>query len=291
MEQEIYADLYFLINTSMDLLGLMLSAALLHRRIRRWRAILAASLGGIYAVVSLLLLWDGAIGFFADCLAAIFMVRIAFPLKKEGRVWKKATYTLKTTAVFLLVSMLLGGVMTALYAALNRLELPLEALQGDGLSVWLFVLLSLIAGLVTAKGGRFWGLSQKTKSVTVHALLFGRSVTLYAMVDSGNLCRDPISGRSVIVAELSALEGVLPPSLRRACESGNYTEFLSVYENSRLARPIPIQTASGNSMLLAIAPDQLIVDTGKETFEANHLIAPVRLGESAGGFDALIGLD
>ena len=44
-------------------------------------------------------------------------------------------------------------------------------------------------------------------------------------------------------------------------------------------------------MLLAIAPDQLIVDTGKETFEANHLIAPVRLGENAGGFDALIGLD
>lgn len=291
MEQEVYADLYFLINASMDLLGLMLSATLLHRRLPRWRGILAASLGGIYAVVSLLLLWEGAIGFFADCLAAILMIRIAFPIKKEGRIWKKASHVLKMTAVFLLVSMLLGGVMTALYAALNRLELPLETLRGDGLSVWLFALLSLIAGLVTAKGGRFLGISQKTKSVTLHAVLFGRSVTLRAMVDSGNLCRDPISGRGVVVVELSALEGVLPPSLRRACESGNYTEFLSTYQNSRSVRPIPIQTAGGDAMLLAIVPDRLTLDTGKESFDAEYLIAPARLGESARGFDALIGLD
>ena len=44
-------------------------------------------------------------------------------------------------------------------------------------------------------------------------------------------------------------------------------------------------------MLLAIVPERLTLDTGKESFDAEYLIAPARLGESARGFDALIGLD
>ena len=291
MEQEVYVDLYFLINTSMDLLGLMLSAALLHRKVNRWRAILAASLGGLYAVVSLLLLWDGVIGFLTDCLAALMITAVAFPVSRKSAFGKRVGNLLGISAVYVLVSMLLGGVMTALYSALNRLELPFAALQGDGLSVWLFALLTLIAGIVTAKGGRFLGLAQKTKRVTVHAVLFGKPITLFAMVDSGNLCRDPISGKSVIVADLEKLSPILPPELRRACESGNYTGWLSTYQNSRVTRPVPTRTANGESLLLAIVPDRLTLDTGKEVYEASYLIAPAPLGESARGFDALIASD
>ena len=289
MGQEVYVDLYFLINTSMDLLGLMLSALLLHRRIKRGRVVLAACMGGLYSVVSLLLLWDGIIGFVTDCLAALLMVSIAFPAQKDTRTWKKTTHALKISAVYVLVSMLLGGVMTALYSALNRLELPFETMQGDGLSVWLFALLTSVAGIVTAKWGRFLGIAQKTKCLTVHATLFEKSITLHAMVDSGNLLRDPISGKSVIVADLMALSGVLPQKLRQACESGNYSDWLSTYENSRKTRPIPMHTANGDSLLLAIVPSRLTIDTGTEVYEADYLIAPAVLGESAKGFDALIG--
>ena len=291
MGQEVYADLYFLINTSMDLLGLMLSAALLHRRIKRSRAILAACIGGLYSVASLLLLWDGILGFLTDCLAALLLTAIALPSPKGDSFWRKARKNLSVCVVYVLVSMLLGGVMTALYSALNRLKIPFEALQGDGLSVWLFALLTLIAGLVTAKGGRFLGLKHKTKSVTLHMVLFGRSLTLSAMVDSGNLLRDPISGKSVIVADLSALKEALPLNLRRACESGNYADVFSTYQNSRLARPIPTRTANGDSLLLAVLPDRLTIDTGKDIYEADYLIAPAHLGESAQGFDALISIE
>lgn len=291
MEQAVYVDLYFLINTGMDLLGLMLAALLLHRRIKRWRAILAACLGGLYSVASLLLLWDGGMGFVADCITAALMVAIVFPAQKDASFLQKARRLLGFSAVYVLVSMLLGGVMTALYSALNRLELPFEALQGDGPSVWLFALLSLLSALVTAKGGCFLGLAQKTKSLTVHAVLLGKPITLLAMVDSGNLCRDPISGKSVIVADLAALREVLPIGLRRACESGNYADFLATYENSRLVRPIPTRTANGDSLLLAIVPDRLTIDTGKDSYEADYLIALAILGESAKGFDALIGVD
>ena len=286
MGQEVYVDLYFLINTSMDLLSLMIGASLLHRKIKRWRAILAASIGGIYAVVSLLLVFDGIFGFLADVLAAMTICAIAFPIQK-----RKPIQLLKITAVYVLVSMILGGIMTALYSCLNRLEIPFESLQGDGLSVWLFAALMTAAGLVTAKGGGFLGLARKTKSLTVEAVLFGKPVTLRTMVDSGNLCHDPISGKSVIVADLDILAPCLPPALLRACKSGVYTDWLSTYENSRVTRLIPTRTAQGEALLLAIVPESLKITLNGETYDGDYLIAPAPLGEHARGFDALIAPD
>ena len=50
MVQEVYVDLYFLINTCMNFLTLMISATLLHRKVSRWRAWIAAAIGGLWAV-------------------------------------------------------------------------------------------------------------------------------------------------------------------------------------------------------------------------------------------------
>ena len=180
--------------------------------------------------------------------------------------------------------------MTALYAALNRLDLPFSALEGDGLSVWMFALLSAVAGVATLRGGAFLGLSRKTESVTVHATLFGREIALTAMVDSGNLLRDPVSGKSVIVADAGCLSAVLPPALLRACTSGDCTEWLSCHEQAKKTRPIPAQTAGGETLLLAIVPERLRLTVGKDTYDADYLIAPAPLGDTAKGFDAVISL-
>ena len=55
MDREVYADLYFLVNASMDLLCMMITAAVLHRRAVRWRALLGAAIGGVYAVAALVI--------------------------------------------------------------------------------------------------------------------------------------------------------------------------------------------------------------------------------------------
>ena len=291
MEQDVYIDLYFLINTSMDLLTCMITAALLHRKVRRWRAILAAAFGGLYAVISLLLVWNGISGFVADCGTALLICLIAFGRSRKNSKSKNFLSLLKATAVYVLVSMILGGIMTALYSCLNRLQLPFESLQGEGLSVWSFAILTAAAGLMTAKGGRFLGLSHKTKTVTVEAVLFGHSVTLCAMVDTGNLLRDPISGKSVILADLHHIAHTLPPALRKACESGHYGDFLTLPDARDRIRPICAHTAGGETLLIAITPDRITLSANGETYDADYLIAPTALGETAQGFDAVIAAD
>lgn len=285
MQQTVYADLYFLVNFSMDLLCLMITASLLHRRPARWRAILAAAVGGAYAVLSLLLAISGVIGFLLDAFFGTLLCLITFKDRRTS-----LPRVLQCVPVLLLSSILLGGIMTVLYSLLNRLNLPFDALSGDNLSVWTFALLGAVAGIATIRGGRLMGLSGKTRNVTLCLTLFGKAVKLRALVDSGNLLRDPVSGKSVVVADVNALSAVLPPDLLRACASQTPADWLSTYEHAKIARPIPTTTATGTSLLLALVPDSLTVIDGKHSFSADYLIAPAPLGESASGFDAVIAL-
>ena len=283
MVTEVYADLYFLINTCMNLLCLMITGMLLHRRVKRIRAILGAALGGAYAVLALLFSVGGVLGVLMDAGAALLMCATTFYGKGN------ALPTLfKCTAVQFLSSMMLGGIMTVLYTALNRLNLPLDALQGDGLSVWIFAILSALAGILTARGSRFFAFAKRTKSVTVQARLFGKELTLRAMVDSGNLLRDPVSGRYVIVADLERLREVLPAELAPLLEDP--LSPASAPLHAKRMRLIPAKTASGKTLLPAFLPERLTVHDGKESFAGDYLLAAASLGESAAGFDAIIPL-
>lgn len=283
MVTDVYADLYFLVNVCMNLLCLMITGSLLHRRTRRWRAILAASLGGVYALAALLLSLGGILGVLSDVGMALCMCAVAFGAGKGSLL-----PLCKATAVQFLTSMILGGVMTALYTLLNRLELPLEMLKGDGLSVWTFALLSAVAGLMTARGGRFFGFSKKTRSVTVSATILGCEVTLRALVDSGNLLRDPVSGRSVIVADRKKLEALLPDGARELLAHPLTAQDLTYAKQLRL---IPAETASGRALLPAFLPSHLSIRDGKSVHGADYLVAAAELGEHARGFDAIIPLE
>lgn len=180
--------------------------------------------------------------------------------------------------------------MTALYALLNRLDLPLSKNGEESSSLLVFIIIASLAALATVQGGRFLGFAKKTRYVTVHAELFGNTVTLRALVDTGNLLREPISGRSVIVANRSRILAALPPTLARALESPSPETWLSDVHYAARIRLIPTHTATGGRMLPAILPDRLTLTDGRETYTADYLIAPASAEEANAEFDAVISI-
>ncbi len=283
MVTEVWGDLYFLINAGMDLICLRITAALVHRKIKRWRLALAALLGGGYALAALLWGRSGLPGLLGDCGAALLLTTVSF--------WERgirARTLLRDTLLQCLVSMLLGGVMTALYSLLSRWNLPLEALGEEGISVWLFALLSLVSALIAKGGGRFFGSSHKTRKITVTAKIFGQSVTFTAMVDTGNLLRDPISGRGVILVDRHKLLASLPRGEAALLGQSDPAAWISDHAHAARIRLIPTHTATGHTLLPAIIPEELLLSDGKETLPSDHLIAPGALGENAKGFDAIL---
>lgn len=252
MEVEVYADLLFLINAGMDALCFGLAGRLLHRRLKAGRLAIGAALGGIYAVVSLLLdvgtVW--ALGM--DLAVCLLICRIVFGGRSAGKggFWP-------STATYFVLSMVLGGVMTALYNLLNRLQATRYLPAGeDGPGTWLFALLALAGSGITLWGGRFFRRSAAVRRCRVTVEVEGRQVELDGLIDTGNLLRDPIDGRAVICGDRAVLSKILSPQLAESL-NGRGMDALADSSDARRFRLIPAGTATGRGMLSGFLPDRV----------------------------------
>ena len=83
MTTEVYADLLFLINFSMDYLCLYICAHVLHRKIALLKMLIASSLGGIYSIVSLFYNTNTLVSIIIDLCVCLIMCSVAFARKEH----------------------------------------------------------------------------------------------------------------------------------------------------------------------------------------------------------------
>lgn len=283
MAVDVYGDILFLINGGMDALCLALTAKLLHIPYKTGRWLLASALGGVYAVGALLVSIGQPWAVVVDLAVCLLMCALSFGRKGELR--RLPLYAV----VYMAISMVMGGVMTALYQLLCRAGVA-QWLPGgeDGLSSVAFVLLAGLGGLFTHLWGRFFKKSHTARACTLTVRMGRATVTLTGMVDSGNLLRDPMGGGLVIPVKGQAILPILSQEMRdflatRATGGGEMWRFP---EASRI-RLIPTGTATGEGMLLGIRPDEIILTPeGKAPYAVKAIIAPTSLPESPA--DALV---
>ena len=280
MEQTVYVDLFFMINFSMDFLCFFLASQILSSKLRLVRTILASVIGGVYAVLSL---FSGVGGLWAvviDIGVCVLMCLIAF-----GKDGSPAVHTV----VYLLVSMILGGFMTALFALLNRAELPLTDVGEDGISAWVLIILAVVSGAMTLGGGRFFRRRSAKKYADVVVYLEGRSRRLRAFCDSGNLLRDPLSGKICVLANMRSLGDILPRCLSKPLSAEDTVKLCEKDKSmARRIRLIPTSTAVGKGMLVAVRVDKLTIAEGKGERELDALLALCDTDGFGDGCDALL---
>lgn len=273
---DVYVDILFLVNGGMDALCLLLTARLLHRSVSMGRLCLAAALGGLYGVLALFVetaAWEALL---VDAAVCLVMSCLVFGW---GRLWM-------TGGVYLLTSMVMGGVMTALYHGLNRAGVSELLPTGEeGLSSLAFVLLATAGGLLTLVWGRIFGRSERRRAtqVTVTATMSDRTVTVSGMVDSGNLLTDPLSGTPVIAVKRETLQALVSPELWALLAVTPFpAERLADIPEGARVRLIPVATATGRGMLPALRPDEvvLLADSRKKAVTVKALLCPVPLEET-----------
>ena len=278
----VYVDILFLINFSMDYLCLYITAKILRRALSAKRMILASLLGAVYSVISVFLLVAPWLALLIDILVCIGMCAIAFHAKKQIR------KTLLSSLLYFLVSMTVGGVMTALFNLLNRLELPFDIADSDGLSVWGFALLAILAGIFAMFGGNFIFKKKEINSCQLKIAFDGKEKEFNGMSDSGNLIRDPISGRPVIIIDRNLADGFVDTKIL-----DNFVDGISnknkAYSGMRIA---PINTVSGKSVIVLLRADKITLTYSKgskqESINPDAMFALGDIGKSAEGYDAII---
>ncbi len=272
MGQIVYADLLFLVNFSMDFLCFFVTARLLHRPFKILRCIIASAIGGIYSVIILFISMNSILGLIADLGFCALMCLCAYGIKDK----RTGEFLLHTT-VYFGVSMGTGGCMTAMYSLLNRMDLPLGEIEKnpDGISVWLFGLLAIISGAVALWGGKIFKSSATNDIYEITITYHGASLTLTGMIDTGNMLKDPISGKPIVIIAKRALLGLLDEDTLHKAICGDILNIMS-NDPGHKARLISMHTVSGNSMVCAFVPEKITLRSKKvkKSKESDALFAP-----------------
>ncbi len=280
MGQTVYVDLFFMINFSMDFLCFFLTSQLLGTKLKLLRAVCASALGGIYACMALFLSVGSVAAIIIDIAVCVLMCVVTF-----GARGSLAAHS----AVYIAVSMILGGFMTALFSLLNRAQLPLDGVGNDGISAWVLVLLAATSAVITLFGGRSFRRRSARTYTKVRIVISQKSRTLNAFCDSGNLLCDPISSKPCIIVSINALDGVLPKELADIARDKSFEAVTSLdRETAKRVRLIPAKTAFGSGMLIAMRADKILMGEADAMREVDALLALCDAKEMGEGCEALV---
>jgi len=209
LELTVYADILFVVNFTMDYLALYVTSFIMKLKFSVTRGIIAALFGGLYGVVSVALGLGGVINLVVTVISGAIMC-----LMVNG--FLTLNMYLREMMVFLVSNLIIGGGMTALYAAFNSLGAAkhlliygeVESVE-EQLPLALFAVGAFFITVILALFGRSFSKRKSVGTVDVTLKYGGRTVHISAIEDSGNLLTEPLSGQPIIIISRHKAESVL----------------------------------------------------------------------------------
>ena len=257
----LYVDVLFAINFSMDYVSLFLCGKILHKKLPKLRIIIASTIGGIYGVLTLIFKLNVVLEITICLLIALIMCVITY--------YEKNIKSLSICIVlFWVTSSLLGGIMSFLYTIANKLldEYITSYTYETVYNGARFFVIASVTVLVTTFVGKIFMNNKDRRTVPIKIYFKNKEYSLVALCDSGNMLKDPLSGKSVILVTIE-------------CEIGKEINN----EDELHKRFIPYKDISGSGVLKGVIPTKILIE-GKEV---SGVVAPV-YQKSFDGNDALL---
>ena len=275
---DVYADLFFLINFSMDYICLYITGKILRLKVSATKYIISSIIGGAYSVIALFWNVGTILAFIIDILVCIIMTAICFYHKGD-----KVKSIVTASLLYIGISMLIGGVMTAIFNLLNKLEINFESISADGAHTYTFAIIAVISAVLSMKGISLITRKNRHKEYLVEIIINKKTGSFLGFVDTGNLVKDHISGKSIIFIDKSAASKIIDPDAEEKFYQGEI-----LYRSSRL---VPISTATGSSATLIFVPDKItLIETNEKNateFQVDCLIALTKINKGD-GYEAII---
>lgn len=256
----VYIDELFLLNLIINYLLLLSSAMLCGSHIKRLRIFLGAAAGALYACFTFFPELHVFYTFLAKAAFSALMSLIAYGFY-DFRSF------LRRTLVFYIVSFAFAGAMMALF----KLTSPVNATVRNGVlyaGISSTVLIAVAVGaylLMTLLLKNAPKLSEHAPPHTVVAItLYGKTIELEAMVDTGNRLSDPITNDRIVIVEYHRIRDALPHGMRAVLDVfgvSDAAETLRMLANAGYSegfRLIPFRAiGTRHGLLLALRADSL----------------------------------
>ena len=291
----IYIDIVIIENLIMNYIILLATGVVTKSSIKSIRLIFASLLGAVYSVLA----YSGILKVYSNIvmkiLLSVIIIYVAFNPQNKKKMWK-------TLVIFYLISFAFGG---AAYALIYIVK-PQDIIMKNGLFLGTYPLKSTLLGgiivftfiIITFK---FIKRKFNTKDITykIEIRINEKEIKTNALIDTGNMLKDPITGNPVIVVESTLLEDILPREILQNLENIIGGEFENVTEEirnkyiSRL-KLIPYSSLGRqNGMLLGVKADEVEIIKEEENIKKDNIIIGIynKSLTKRGEYRALIGIE
>ena len=291
----IYIDVVLIENLIMNYIILLATGLILKEKIRNVRLILASLLGAIYSVVSYLSILEIYASILFKIILSIVMVYIAFNPQTIQKMWKDIL-------LFYLTSFVFGGAAFALIYIVK----PQDILMKNGLFLGTYPLKTIILGaivafiiIMTAFTVVKSKITKKDMFCEIEIQLNGEKIETTAMIDTGNLLKEPITNTPVIVVEHTLLYDCIPKEILNHLDDllgGDFNNIPKEIKEKYITKLkfIPFSSlGKQNGMLLVMKADHVkIKDTEEEEKKENIIIGIYNKSlTKRGEYRALMGID
>ena len=260
-----------------------------------FRILISSVIGSIYSIILYTTEMKIYSSIISKIILSIIMTYVAFNPQNVKKMWKQIL-------IFYLTSFVFGGVALYLIYFLK----PQDILMKNGMYAGEYVLkVIMLGGIVAFVVIRISLKIIKTKInpkdmyCKIKVKLNDKKIETTAMIDTGNLVKEPITNTPVIIVESSLLYEILPKEILINLEevlSGNLSNIPEEVQEKYISkmRCIPFKSlGKENGMLLGIKSDEIEVIKEDE----NKIIENAIIGiydkslTKRGEYRALVGID
>ena len=291
----IYIDIIIVENLIMNYIILYATGIISKDKISYTRIFFSSLIGAVYAVAEYLLKLNIYSNTIIKIILSIIIIYVAFYPQNIKKMCKQLILFYLTTFTF-------GGIATYLIYVLK----PQNIIIKNGMYVGTYVLKVIFIGAIIGTIILFIAFKQVKNKITkkdmickIKIKINGKEKTLDAMVDTGNMLKEPITGTPVAVVERTSLYELLPKEILNNTESilgGDFEKIPEDIKNEYISRLkiIPFSSlGKQNGMLLGIKPENLEVINEQTEEEKDNAIIGIynKSLTKRGEYKALIGID
>lgn len=290
----IYIDIVLIENLCMNYIILFTTGYILKIKMNHIRLIIAGLLGGIYSILAYTQILKIYSNIVMKIILSIVMVYIGYNAKNIKTL-------IKQIILFYLVSFIFGGCAIALLYFIK----PQEILSKNGMLIGTYpIKVALLGGIVgfviTQIAFKVVKRRISKNDIFCEITIFieNKSIKAKAIIDTGNMLKDPLTKIPVIVVEKELMYKIIPNDILDNLDKivgGDATD--KIYENVEYMskfRVIPFTSlGKQNGLLLGIRADKVVIQIDENEEENKNVIIGIYTKKLSkkGNYNALLGLD
>lgn len=291
----VYIDVVFLENLILNVIILYATSLIAKMNLKIIRTLISASIGSIYAIMYYIF----QIGLYSNIIfkfvLSVIMIYVAFNPKEFKTL-------LKVLILFYLTSFVFGGASLSVIYLVNAQRINIQ----NGMIIGKCTMNTILTGIIIAfiviviafkiiKSK----ISKNDLFCDIRFKINNKEIKTKAMLDTGNLLKEPITNIPVVVAEHKLLYDVIPNEILDNIENilgGDLENISDEVKNDYISKlkVIPFTSlGKQNGILLGIKADELIIEEMNSEKKIDKVIIGIYNKELSKKrtYSALIGID